>query len=314
MRPRARQRAARDRHGQARQQRQSRQRYHARQHSRHQEEAARTCRERCHGQCANQCSPTDRACHVGVTVPAGKEVLVGQGRQQRHQRPAEERQRTAQDHQQHQPTALAQVAERLPQRTGGLFAVQRCGAPGESHARQGHQHGDEGKAVDEEARGESAQVEQRRGNGRADHPRDVEDERIQGNGVDQVLASHHVDHERQPRGCIDRVDDADEQRDHQQRPRRGDVEHHQSRQRQRQDEEHGLREDDERPAREAVGQPAAVDAQQHGRHHRGGVDEGGPARLVRQLVGEQEQGRRLHPRPGEGHDLPEEVQLVVAMP
>ncbi len=134
-------------------------------------------------------------------------------------------------------------------------------------------HGAVADAVEEEAERGSEDADQDAGNRRTDDPGAVEDRGVERNGVGDVLAADHLDDERLAGGHVDRVDEAEQECQHEYMPDLDDLEGDQCGENQGQQPGRGLGPDDRLPLGPYVGDDPAEEAQDQDGHELNGSEE-----------------------------------------
>ena len=148
---------------------------------------------------------------------------------------------------------------------------------------------------------------------RADDARPVEHHRVDGDGVGQILASHHLDDEGLPGWAVESVDHTHD------RGQQHDLPHlHNPGERERSKDERqhhgrGLRDHEQVALVHPIDHHAAPRRDQQ-RRNRGGKPDNAQHQLrVGQLVDQPGLCHDLHPCPGHGDQLPGEIQSKIAM-
>ena len=183
----------------------------------------------------------------------------------------------------------------------------------QTHHPEAGDHRDEAEPVEEEGLGHPEDADRETCHGRANDTCRIEHRRVERDRVVEVLAAHHLDDERLASGHVERLDAAQQEREHEDLPDLDQSGRDERRERECQDHQDGLG-GHERPAlRQMIGdEPAEQAEDQHRRELRRG-DEAEVERIVRQLEDEPVLGDGLHPRPDQRDQLPEPEEPVVAM-
>ena len=204
-------------------------------------------------------------------------------------------------------TAISSMAERQPGSAAAARAPAASRAPmpvrlrgqhrlGQSDHDQGDHHGGEGGGVDAEHQAVVVGQERQAGEGRSDHPPQVELGRRQGHRTEEVLVRDQVgDHGLEGREPDGARGPAEEGQHHQHRRRvvaRGGQDGQDG------GETHlGQRGDDQPPSPvEAIGHDAAQGGEESDRDEGGRSHQAGPGRLVGPGEDQHAEGHRLHPR------------------
>jgi len=194
-----------------------------------------------------------------------------------------------------------------------MFLVMLQGSGQVPHRKQRGDRGEIAQRVDQEADRDSYHRDEHAGNRRADDRGGIEDRRVQGDGVHQVLLAHHLDLEGLPGGHVESVDHAG---------RKSGDHHHpvarvtcgtQHEQSERRHDERRLRDQEDGSLAIAIRDHAGERAADEDRQElccQGDADE---QSAVRELQRQPRQRDRLHPGADGRNDLAEQEQTVVAV-
>ena len=180
------------------------------------------------------------------------------------------------------------------------------------HQAQGGEHGQVGGGVDVEAGGQAHGGDEQAGDGRTDDPGRVEHDRVEGDGVRQVLGADHLQHEGLADGVVDRRHQSEAGGQHVDLPELDGVggdEHAED------EGGDGRRElgDEQHPALlEPVHQDAPERAEEQDRQELEGDDQAEGGAGAGQLEDQPGLADGLHPRAAHGDGLADEVQAVIA--
>lgn len=184
--------------------------------------------------------------------------------------------------------------------------------------RQPHQEepaddGDEAEAIEQETHGDADLRHEETGNRRADDAGAVERGTVERDGVHQIFAAGHLDHERLPRRHVERHRDASEDGEHDDLPRLDQLAPNERGHRERHQHLARLRNDDHRAFRITIGHPAAPRGEE--KHRRGGGrgDETEQHLRPGELINEPALRGRGHPRSGERDELAGKEEAEIPM-
>ena len=209
-------------------------------------------------------------------------------------------------------SALCQVLEDASDRcrSGDWFYLSELAV---THREIGGDDRDVAYAVEEERDRDVERADQQARDSRPDDPRGVELGRVEPDGVRHVLAADHLDGEGLAGRHVDRVVDAEENRQDQDVPDLDDAGHGQPEEDEREDHRHGLCREERLAFRQLVGDDATEQAENDDRPELGDRHQAEPQRIVRQLKDEPGLGDLLHPCPDERDELAAEEEPVVAV-
>src|SRR6266513_3604214 len=234
----------------------------------------------------------------------------------RHQHDEREPQHAEHRHQRHQRPHSGVALDERHGLTDALPGRGWDGAPPEQrepHREEAGDHGDVAHAVQEEAHADAGDSDQDSRDRRADDPGGVEHGRVERDRVHEVLFADELHDERLAGGNVERIDDAEEHRQHHDLPRRDPTGPHEHGQRQRFEHLQSLCPHDEATLVHAIHDDTRVQREQQ--HAQG-------AERLRQPDGERRVGDvehqpperdRLHPGPDERDALTEEEEPEVAV-
>ena len=143
--------------------------------------------------------------------------------------------------------------------------------------------------------------------------RDVEDGAVEGDGVADVRAANHLDHERLPDRHVERVDDAQAECEHEHVPDLDLAADDEDSQDQRKETGGYLGVDESLSLRNGVGQDAAEESEEEHRRELGGGNEAQCDRIVGQLEYQPRLADLLHPSAHQRHEHSEPEKPEVAM-
>ena len=202
----------------------------------------------------------------------------------------------------------SQVPRHLQPRRRHQFAL--------AHGKQANHDRPIAEPVENEAKRRAEEADQDPGNGRPDDARAVEDGRIEGDRVGDVVAADHLHHERLASGHVHRVDQAQKEREDEDVPDHDDVEVSEQAQGERQQAQRDLGSDHGPSFGPDVGDDPSEEAQKQDRqelHHAQQADVQDRLIPADQSADEPALGHGLHPRPRDGDELAEEEEAVVAV-
>ena len=206
---------------------------------------------------------------------------------------------------------MAHVGERAPNAAGTRGPGWRRVKLGGVHRPKREDHHDEGERVDREARLDPPEGDHEARQCRPDDPRGVDDHAVQADDVHDPVRADDLDHEALPGRVVDRVRGAAQEDEGEDHPRLDDARDGEREERQRRHRHRRLRDQQEPPLREPVGQQPAPGADQQERQE---LQRRGEADVdARSGQGEDQPHLRddLHPVPGQGDDLAAEEAAVV---
>ena len=183
-----------------------------------------------------------------------------------------------------------------------------------AHQQQRDDHGDVAHRVDEEAHADARGGDEQPRDRGAEDARRVEQAGVQRDRVGQLRPAHHLDGEGLAHGCVDDEDRAARGGEQEHLPDLGAVGERETGEGRGDAHQRALGED-ERPAPvEAVGERAAEEPEERvGTELADGERPDGVRRPVGELQDEPRLGDVLHPGAAQRHDLPAEVEAVVAV-
>ena len=182
-----------------------------------------------------------------------------------------------------------------------------------AHQRQGDDDREEAQGVEQERRRDARRGDDEAADGGPDDARAVEHRRVERDRVGEVLAADHLDAERLTDRHVDRVGDAQRERDEHEHPDLDGARHDQQEDDEREDHLATCVDDQEPALGQRVGDDAGEQAEQQDGDELGGDDDAQPDRVVGQRQDEPRLGHLLHPRADERDRLAGEEQPVVAM-
>ncbi len=183
----------------------------------------------------------------------------------------------------------------------------------DAHGQQRDDDGQEAGRVQIEARSDADSRDHDRADRGADDAGRIELGGIESDGVGEVLGPHQLGDERLARGAFHRVDHPareGESVDDGHRDQIGGGEHGED---ESHDELTRLAVDDRRAFAQPVGEHPAVEREEQGRQEADGNGQAQRYRRVRETQNQPTEGEILHPGPGQGDELAEPEEPVVAV-
>src|SRR6266702_4156600 len=258
--------------------------------------------------------PDAHRCHQqAVATRVGVQYVASDHRHQHDEREPQHAEYCHQGHQRPHPGIAPDERHGLTDALPGRGWHRARHERREPHGEEAGDHGDVAHAVQEEAHADAGDPNQHSRNRRADDPGGVEHGRVERDRVHEILFADELHDERLAGGNVERIDDAEEHRQHHDLPRRDPAGPHEHGQRERFEHLQSLRPHDEATLVHAIHDDTRVQREQQ--HAQG-------AERLRQPDGERRVGDaehqpaerdRLHPGPDERDALTEEEQPEVAV-
>ena len=181
------------------------------------------------------------------------------------------------------------------------------------HHEESGDDGDEAEAIEQEAHGDADLRHEEPGDRRTDNAGAVEGGTVERDGVHQIFAAGHLDHERLSRRHVEGHRDSAQDGEHDDVPRLHQLAPDERGHRERQNHRAGLRDDDDGTFRITIGHPAAPGGEEEHRRGGGRGDKTEQGLRSGELIDEPALRGRRHPRAGERDELAgkEEAEIPV---
>ena len=205
---------------------------------------------------------------------------------------------------------VAQAVPQLAQHGPSLAASRRPRL--DPHRGEGGDDRDVAEAVQQEHDSLADEGDHEPGHRRARQPRGVEDRRVEGDRVGQIVAPpHHLDEERLARGDVDAVDEAEEHAEDEDVGDGGPAREHEGRQHQRLDHGQDLGADHDAAAVGAVGPYAGQRREKQARELAREAHQTEEERRAGHAIDEPAERHLLHPRTGQRDHLATQEQAEI---
>src|SRR3989441_3686227 len=258
-------------------------------------------------------SDADRRHQQAVAARVGVQYVPSDHRHQHDEREPQHAEHRHQRHQRpHSGVALDErhgLTDALPGRGGHGAPHERR----EPHGEEAGDHGDVAHAVQEEAHADAGDPDQHSRDRRADDPGGVEHGRVERDRVHEILFADELHDERLAGGNVERIDDAEEHRQHHHLPRRDPAGPHEHGQRQRLEHLQSLCPHDEATLVHAIHDDTRVQCEQQHAQRAERLRQPDGERRVGDVEHQPAERDRLHPGPDKRDALTEEEEPEVAV-